>query len=182
MAEGTLFYIIGPSGSGKDSLLNFARKQINGEIPILFTHRYITRPADAGGENHIALTPAEFSQREALGMFAMSWQSHDNSYGIGIEIEYWLRAGARVVVNGSREYLPTASERLPAMQVILIDVSPDVLRQRLTDRGRETPEEIDARIERNNQIPPIHHPNLTVLNNDKGLEESGLRFVELLTM
>lgn len=180
MTEGHLFYVIGPSGSGKDSLMTYAREQVAGRLPILFAHRYITRPMDAGGENHVCLTPDEFLKRQALGLFALHWQSHQNYYGIGIEIVNWMRAGANVVVNGSREYLPTASQRFPDMRVILIEVSPDVLRQRLTDRGREAPAEIDARIERNRQLAPVVHPNLIVLNNDAPLSESGTRFIGLL--
>ena len=180
MPEGTLFYVIGPSGSGKDSLMNYARQQIDGNGAVLFAHRYITRPVDAGGENHVELSVAEFVKRRELGLFALDWQSHQNFYGIGSEIVQWMSAGANVVVNGSREYLPTASERFPAMRVVLIEVSPDVLRQRLTDRGRETPEEINARIERNLQIPPVGHPHLIVLNNDAPLAESGARLVALL--
>lgn len=181
MAEGTLFYVIGPSGSGKDSLLTYAREQLDdAQRPTLFAHRYITRPMDAGGENHICLTPAEFSHRQALGLFALDWQSHQNQYGIGTEIDLWLRAGADVVVNGSRAYLPLASQRFLRMQVVLIEVSADVLRQRLLDRGRETVTEINDRIERNRQISPVQHPDLVVLNNDRSLEETGARFVDLL--
>ncbi|QIP17384.1 phosphonate metabolism protein/1,5-bisphosphokinase (PRPP-forming) PhnN [Spirosoma aureum] len=181
MAGGKLFYVIGPSGSGKDALMTYAREQVAGRLPILFAHRYITRPMDAGGENHVCLTQSEFLNRRELGLFALDWQSHQNFYGIGIEITSWMSTGANVVVNGSRKYLPTASQRFPEMRIILIDVSPDVLRQRLTDRGRETTEEINARIERNQQIPPVHHPNLLILNNDASLVESGARFIDMLT-
>ncbi len=180
MSTGTLFYVIGPSGSGKDSLMNYAREQIDGQQGVLFAHRYITRPMDAGGENHVCLTHAEFQQRKALGLFALDWQSHQNLYGIGIEIVNWMNTGVNVVVNGSREYLPVASQRFPAMQVILIDVSPDVLRQRLLARARETPAEIEARIDRSRQIEPVAHPNLLILNNDTPLTESGARFMEML--
>lgn len=162
--------------------MNYARRQLagGGERAVLFAHRYITRPMDAGGENHVELSVAEFSKRRKLGLFALDWQSHQNFYGIGSEIIQWLNAGANVVVNGSREYLPTATKRFPAMRVVLIEVSPDVLRQRLTSRGRETPAEIEQRIERNLQISAIVHPNLIILNNDAPLAETGVRFVALL--
>lgn len=181
MPQGTLFYIIGPSGSGKDSLITYARQVIAGGRAVLFAHRYITRPMDAGGENHIELSHAEFQKRRELGLFALDWESHQNFYGIGSEIVNWLNSGANVVVNGSREYLPVAAERFPAMRVVLIEVSPGVLRQRLTDRGRETPAEIEERIDRSQQIAPVAHPNLIVLTNDDPLAKSGTRFVEMLT-
>ena len=160
--------------------MNYARQQINGKLPVVFAHRYITRPMSAGGENHIELSQTEFLKRRELGFFALDWQSHQNFYGIGIEILSWLKMGANVVVNGSREYLPTASQRFPAMRVVLIDVSPEVLRQRLIDRGRETTSEINARIERSQLMAPVMHPNLVLLNNDQPLAETGARFIELL--
>jgi ribose 1,5-bisphosphokinase len=181
MTQATLFYLVGPSGSGKDALLAYAREHVAGSVPVLISHRYITRPSQAGGENHIALTPAEFDQRMQLGLFALSWQSHQYNYGIGVEIDTWLQAGAHVVVNGSREYLPQASQRYPHMQVILLEVSAAVIRQRLVERGRETAQEIEARIAHNQQLPPIEHPHLHVLNNDSSLSETGAKLMALLT-
>lgn len=180
MPQATLFYLIGPSGSGKDALLAYTREHLAGSTPVLFSHRYITRPSQAGGENHIALTQAEFDQRQQLGLFALSWQSHQYSYGIGVEIDAWIQMGAHVVVNGSREYLPQASHRYPQMHVILLDVSEAVIRQRLVERGRETAQEIEARIAHNQQLPPMEHPHLHVLNNDSSLAETGARLMVLL--
>ena len=180
MTQGYLFYLIGPSGAGKDALLTYARQQIGGHLPVLFAHRYITRPSQAGGENYIALTQAEFDQRQQRGLFALNWQSHQNSYGLGIEIESWMQAGVHVVVNGSREYLPVASQRFAQMRVILLEVSPEIIRQRLVERGRETADEINARIEHNQQLAAVSHPHLHVLNNDTPLTETGARFIDLL--
>src|ERR1700749_495447 len=110
-----LIYIVGASGVGKDSLMHYARQQLNGSIPLVFAHRYITRSATEGSENHIVLTVEEFSNRKARGLFALDWESHNLYYGIGIEIDVWIAKGFNVVVNGSRQYLPVAKERYPTM-------------------------------------------------------------------
>ncbi len=180
MLQATLFYLIGPSGSGKDALLAYAREHLAGSTPVLFSHRYITRPSQAGGENHIALTQTEFDQRQQLGLFALNWQSHQYEYGIGVEIDTWMQSGAHVVVNGSREYLSQASQRYPQMQVILLEVSEAVIRKRLVERGRETAQQIEARIAHNQELPPVEHPHLHVLNNDAPLAETGASFMALL--
>jgi ribose 1,5-bisphosphokinase len=147
-----LFYIIGASGAGKDSLINHCRSTINGKKPIVFAHRYITRLASTGAENHIHLTEEEFQLRQQYGSFALSWQSHGLHYGIGIEIENWLNQGLSVVVNGSRDYLPIALAKYPHMQPILITAHADIIKKRLHERGREDVDSIAKRIARNEQL------------------------------
>ena len=90
---GPLVYVMGPSGAGKDSVLERARSLLSVDTPVAFAHRYITRPADVGGENHVALTRAEFASRRAHGLFAFHWHAHGNDYGIGREVEAWRAAG-----------------------------------------------------------------------------------------
>src|SRR5476649_323603 len=102
--NGPLVYVMGPSGAGKDSVLNRARTLLAEKAPVVFAHRYITRPAEAGGENHIELSPTEFGLRRTHGLFAFHWRAHGNEYGIGREVYSWRRAGLTVVVSGSREH------------------------------------------------------------------------------
>jgi CheY-like chemotaxis protein len=47
-----LFYIIGASGAGKDSLINYARNRINGSLPILLVIAWLAMP----GLDALALT------------------------------------------------------------------------------------------------------------------------------
>lgn len=174
-----LFYVIGASGVGKDSLLHFARNNISQNDPVVFTHRYITRPSNAGGENHIALSQREFERRKQLGCFAMSWHSHNNGYGIGIEINQWLAMGLDVVVNGSREYLPYATDLYPTLIPVLISTNPERLRERLINRGREKPAEIEQRLIKA-QALDIDHPRLVTISNDGELGEAGQKLVSLI--
>jgi len=107
----------------------------------------------------------------------MDWHSHGYRYGIGIEINTWLEKGFHVVVNGSREYLPVASVTYPEMMVCLIHVSKERLLKRLQERGRETPEEIQERIERAESFQ-VSHTNLISINNNFSLEESADQFIK----
>lgn len=174
-----LLYVVGPSGSGKDSIMAFARAQLAGQPMVQFAHRYITRPADSGGENHIALSQAEFNARIQAGLFAMHWESHGNRYGVGTEVNQWLSKGITVVVNGSREYLPQALKSYPELLPVTIDVAPDLLKQRLLQRARESEAEIDARISRNRILRLSHPAGITVSNNGS-LEEAGAALVNLI--
>ncbi|NIF20318.1 MULTISPECIES: ribose 1,5-bisphosphokinase [Pantoea] len=171
-----LIWLTGPSGAGKDSLLNALR-----EVPparLLIAHRYITRAADAGGENHIALTPAEFSLRAASNLFALRWEAHGHQYGIGVEVDLWLQRGLDVLVNGSRLHLPEAQARYGEQLVpVCLTVSAPVLAARLQQRGRETAEEIARRLARAAQPLP---PGCYQLNNDGALSDTVLQLRQLL--
>jgi len=144
----SLYYVIGASGAGKDSVMQFARDRLNGANNVIFAHRYITRSAKSGSENHVALSPEEFLERLGSGCFALKWESHGNHYGIGIEIDFWMNQGLRVVVNGSRAYMTDARRRYPDLTAVLIDVSTEILEKRLRARGRETDAQIKKRLER----------------------------------
>lgn len=176
---GTLFYVVGASGAGKDSLMSYARARLAGRAPVFFAHRYITRPAEAGGENHVAVSRAEFAQMKTLGLFALDWESHGHCYGIGLEARTWLERGANVVMNGSRGFLSEANRRFPELCVVLIEVSPAVLRGRLQTRGRESPEEIESRIARAGEFS-VEHASLVTIRNDGSLAEAGDRLVAVL--
>lgn len=178
--KGKIFYVIGPSGSGKDTLLSYCRQRLAGNPGIVFAHRYITRPHDAGGENHIALSEAEFEARLAGGLFAMHWGCHGLRYGIGKEIDLWLAKGIKVVLNGSRECLNTAITIYPELTPVLIEVAPEILRQRLQSRNRETPDELEQRILRGSSFHQKHCSNIISIHNNGDVEQAGNALTEIL--
>lgn len=178
--HGRLFYLIGPSGSGKDSLIRYARERIASPT-VHFAPRYITRASSAGGEDHIEVSPAEFARLREVGAFALHWSGNGLEYGIGADIETCLDGGLNVVVNGSRAYLNEAAQRFPALCPVLVEVAEEVLAERLIARGRETPAEIRARLERHRALPQPDHPELVVIRNDGDLAEAGDALLGLLT-
>ncbi|KHN49407.1 ribose 1,5-bisphosphokinase [Pectobacterium fontis] len=174
-----LIYLIGPSGAGKDSLLRAIRQL---SLPhLLVAHRYITRPAEIQGENHIALTQEEFTNRLKLGLFALNWQAHQCHYGIGIEIDEWLQRGNDVIVNGSRAYLTQARERYgDTLFPVCLTVSASTLRQRLHDRGRESEQQIATRLQRAEEEQRRLQNDCVLLNNDGDLQRTLSAFQSLL--
>ncbi|MFU8838444.1 MAG: phosphonate metabolism protein/1,5-bisphosphokinase (PRPP-forming) PhnN [Thiohalomonadaceae bacterium] len=175
-----LIYVVGASGCGKDSLMAHARQHLASEPGVCFAHRYITRPADAGGENHVALSEAEFSARLAGRLFALHWHSHGLRYGVGTEINQWLAKGISVVLNGSRAYLQEARQRYPELLPVVIDVSPEVLRQRLLARGREDTEEVERRLARHARLRKGTPSGALVIHNDGPIEQGGEALVALI--
>lgn len=175
-----LFYVMGPSGSGKDSLLRALRERLQPADPVVVAHRYITRAADAN-EASVALTVDEFHRRLDHGCLALHWQSHGLHYGIGVEIEQWLARGLKVIVNGSREYLPQAAARYPKLCAVHVRVKPEVLAVRLRQRGRESEAAIAKRLARATQ--PFDVPagcRLIEIDNSGALEDSAAHFAQLV--
>lgn len=185
--DATLIYLVGPSGSGKDSLLLAARQQLGADARVAFCHRYITRPSDtrpsdASGENHVCLSESEFLARQRAGLLALHWQSHGLHYGIGIEIDQWLALGVSPVINGSRQYLATAQARYPQLQCVEVAVSEPILRQRLLARNREPVADIDARLARNAQLraSEAHGAPHWQLDNNGRLEDATAKLVHFI--
>jgi len=168
---GKLIYVVGPSGAGKDALLDYARAHLPPDANVKFAQRWITRPADAGGEAHRPLTLDEFEEKVRSDAFAMHWRAHGNGYGIDAEIRGWLRAGTTVVVSGSREHLLQALQDFPGLHVLNVTVDPAVLRERLLRRGRESAAQIEERLQRaaRHALPP-GLPRVEV-RNDGRLED-----------
>ncbi len=144
---GKLVYLIGPSGAGKDSVLNGVAARGQGAVHVM--KRYITRSAEAEGEDAYGLSPEHFDRMEQEGKFAMSWRANGLAYGIATEMNQHLAAGRTVLVNGSRAYCETAAQRYPGLLVVLLKVQTELLLQRLLARGRENREEIAQRLARN---------------------------------
>lgn len=173
-----LVYVMGPSGVGKDSVLRFARVNLGSGDKIAFAHRYITRPPEISGENHVALTRPEFDARREAGLFAFDWKAHETCYGIGIEIKSWQKAGFIVVMNGSRRHFSEIFASTGDIVPVLITASPQILESRLARRGRESTSDMMARRARETDLPDVS--SIIVIDNSGPIEIAGSRFVELL--
>lgn len=172
--RGRLIYLIGPSGSGKDSLLDAARDTLFLK-GCRIVRRVITRSAEAAGEAAQAVTVQQFETMREQGAFALSWQANGLHYGIPVEIDQWLQDGHDVLVNGSRGHLAQAQRRYPELLAVLLTVDQNVLRQRLSARGRETAPEIEARLERNARFADdllSSNPSVLVLDNSGDLQQT----------
>ncbi|MBZ4023132.1 hypothetical protein CKO11_11740 [Rhodobacter sp. TJ_12] len=141
---GRLFAVVGPSGAGKDRLISGL---IAARPAIYRARRTITRPA-AESEDFESLGTLAFLRALARNAFALHWEAHGLHYGIRPAELAPLRQGHDVVFNGSRAALPACLAVFPALKVIEIVVTPEVLAQRLAARGRETPAEIAHRLQR----------------------------------
>ncbi|WP_207876869.1 phosphonate metabolism protein/1,5-bisphosphokinase (PRPP-forming) PhnN [Pseudomonas sp. 32_A] len=176
---GRLIYLVGPSGSGKDSLIDASRERL-AAAGVQIARRVITRSAEAKGEAAHGVTSEQFEALRAQGAFAMYWQANGLDYGIPVQVDQWLAAGRAVLVNGSRAYLAEARRRYPNLLAVLVQVRPEVLRERLLARGRESAEEVEQRLARNARLQALADPSLHVLDNSTTLETAVAALFALL--
>jgi ribose 1,5-bisphosphokinase len=134
-ARGFLVLVVGPSGAGKDALLNEARDACARDGNISFVRRGVTREASAA-EDHATFTDAAFEQARADGAFSFWWEAHGLKYGVPVSIETDLAAGLTVVCNVSRGIVADLRARYPQCCVVLITAPEEVRRARLAARER----------------------------------------------
>lgn len=175
-ARGTLHLVVGPSGAGKDTLIDAARLH---RPDLLIPRRIITRPADAGGEAHEGVSPEAFERSRQAGAFALHWQAHGLSYGIPVGIETVLDAGRPVLANVSRSVIDTARQRYAPLRILFVTAPPAILAQRLAARGRERPEDIERRLARAPYAVPTG-PDVWTVDNGGAMDTAVADFVAAL--
>jgi phosphonate metabolism protein PhnN/1,5-bisphosphokinase (PRPP-forming) len=100
--NGQLFVVVGPSGSGKDTLL----KKVINKIPnSILIKRYITRKKDIKNEDHYSISIKNFEDKISKNFFFIYWKAHGFSYGIPFKEIKKIEQGKKVIFNGSRKVL-----------------------------------------------------------------------------
>lgn len=175
---GLLVLVVGPSGVGKDTLLDAARERLKGAAHICFPRRCITRPAGSVGEVHIPVRTEDFSQMARQGAFLLSWKAHDLCYGIPRHVRDDVAKGKTVIVNVSRSVIDDAQSLIGHDQVRVLNIraNREVLRKRLEARGREDALDIERRLARASAYQ-VDGANIVHVDNDADLETGIARFI-----
>lgn len=180
VAPGRLVVVVGPSGCGKDTLLDAARAVFADDPHVHFARRDITRPSSAGGENHRALTTVEFEHKLEAGAYPLHWDAHQLRYGVANTELAPLERGEAVVLNGSRAVLDHVVAFHPNTRVISIRVQQDILEERLRNRGREGNAAVDKRLSRATAYD-VAGPHVIEIWNDGTVEEGVARFLKAMS-
>ena len=177
--QGTMIVVVGPSGAGKDSLIDFARERLAGSADIGFVRRFITRDADAGSEDHHAVTMAQFEDMRRAGRFSVHWGAHDLHYGIPADTRDQLADGRSLIANGSRAAIADFLRAYPKLVVITVTADPEIIAERLKARGREDDHSISRRLARSQREWTIDCHHLVIYNSGR-LETAGAEFVKAI--
>jgi ribose 1,5-bisphosphokinase len=175
--SGLWVFVCGPSGAGKDSVMAWAADYLKGEPGIVFSRRLITRPLQPGSD-HDPVTLQQFADLHATQELAWHWAAHGFHYGVRAHYSNEVAAGRVVVVNGSREHANTLDQSSHRALVVQIEADSAQIEQRLVQRGRDAPHEIERRKERN-ALLENHGAALTIVNQNT-LAHAGEQLVAFL--
>ncbi|NBC87927.1 MAG: phosphonate metabolism protein/1,5-bisphosphokinase (PRPP-forming) PhnN [Alphaproteobacteria bacterium] len=179
---GVLVLVAGPSGAGKDTLIGAARAQFHGDERFAFPRRVVTRASDVS-EQVREVSLSVFEDIEVRGGFLLAWWAHGLAYGVPAEARDHLSDGRVVVVNVSRRIVSTAFAVWPRSHAVYVHVAQDILQARLQRRGRETAEQIGARLSRAETaagLPRDAPEGATIIDNSGPMATATRAFIEVL--
>ncbi len=149
MIPGLLFVVSGPSGAGKDTLVDALRQRMPELRYSISATTRAPRPGEVEGEDYFFLSADEFARRRSAGEL-LEWREYnENLYGTPREyIERTVAEGYDVIlkpeVNGA---LAVKGAYPDAVLIFLVPDQFSVLRERLLARRTESNEEILRRLD-----------------------------------
>ena len=166
IGPGRLILVVGPSGAGKDTLIQGARVACEGDATVVFPRRVVTRPSSAS-EDHDTVDPAAFNQALADDAFALWWDAHGHRYGIPASIEDDIRSSRTVVCNVSRTIVDLARRQYAFVAVVLITAPEAILEARLANRERPSDGILAQRMARSARLDQSCKPDFVIRNVGK---------------
>jgi guanylate kinase len=179
--DGRLFVASAPSGAGKTTLCEAARKHLP---QLVYSVSSTTRPPRKGeqeGKDYFFISEAQFRQGIERGQWAEWARVHDNYYGTSARfIDRHLKAGRDVLLDIDVQGAAQILKRYPqAVTIFIMAPSMDVLRRRLIDRGADSTAVIDKRMHNaRDEIARKDMYRYIVVNDD--LDSAISRFVSIL--
>ncbi len=159
----------GPSGAGKGTVrarLLERRPDIRYGVSATTRPR---RPGEVDGVSYLFLSREEFRSRVERGEFAEWAEVYGNFYGTPRQpMESWLAEGHDVIVEKDIQGALALKKVYPgAVYVFILPPSFEVLRQRLGQRGTETPEAQARRLAcASEELSYVDRYDYAVVNDD----------------
>jgi ribose 1,5-bisphosphokinase len=177
MSDARLLYVVGPSGAGKDSLIQRLKAVSLENGSIYFVSRFVDRSSHESTPQDIYMSCADFQKALDNKELAMHWRANQHQYGISHAEMAQSKLHPISVINGSRGYVAQLIKEYPSVEVIHITASEAVIKDRLIARKREDSLQIDQRLERSKGLEGMSQLFNKEIRNDSSLEAA---FYQLL--
>ena len=176
---GSVIIFCAPSGSGKSTIINWLRNE-HPELELYFSISCTSRPprgTEQNGVEYFFLTPEEFRKRINEGAFLEYEEVYeDRFYGpLKEQVERQLSEGQNVVFDVDVKGGCSIKEHYgdEALSLFIQPPSIDALRERLVNRGTDSPEVIEDRLARAAfELTFAERFDRVVINDDLAMAEN----------
>jgi guanylate kinase len=168
MSKGLLFVLSGPSGVGKNTVLDELFKSFDG---VSYSVSATTRERRAGeveGENYFFISEAEFKKIEENDGFIESALVHGHYYGTPKKfVDQKLEEGEDIILEIDTQGAKQVREKYPeAVYIFLLPPSLEELENRLDKRGSESDKSKNVRLSNARQeLKEVHNYDYEVIND-----------------
>lgn len=167
--KGMLLVISGPSGTGKGTIIEQLMKADDNLVFSVSATTRAPRPGEVDGVHYHFMTVERYRELVAQNAFVEHAEVHGNLYGtLKSEVNERLARGEDVVLDiDVQGALNVIGSGIECVSIFILPPSLKVLRERLTGRGTETPEQVERRLY--NAIEEITHKDkyqYKVINDD----------------
>lgn len=146
--KGCIILVFGSSGAGKSTLMSLLKNEENFYIPTYSTTRQ-ARKDEVDGQDYNFVNINDFCHED----YKYTYSCHGNIYGIPYEIEEKYKAGKKVVMGVSRKLIKQIKQDFQNVLVVFIDISKDLIKQRIVTRDPKVKEEeIEIREEKSLEL------------------------------
>lgn len=145
--KGKLFIVSAPAGTGKTTLV----QAVLPDLPHVHqTISYTTRKPryyEIEGVHYHFITPDEFEKMIRQGAFLEYVRLYDDYYGTThFEVDQWIEKGENALLIIDTQGMKKLKAIRPLITIFISPPSLAILRERLENRGTDTPEQIEKRL------------------------------------
>jgi len=164
-----LYVVAAPSGGGKTSLINaLLEKDRRLRLSVSHTTR-APRPHEEDGKHYHFVSQERFAELVAQHAFLEHAQVYDHCYGTGREqVQDKLDQGFDVMLDIDWQGAAQIRQSFPnCCSIFILPPSLEVLRERLSSRGQDSPEVIERRMKKaRSEISHAREFDYMIVNDD----------------
>lgn len=176
MAYGTLYIIVGPTGSGKQALIDTVL-EVRGDIrraPLIVSAQNSDNPGVVG-----SIAPDRFRHLMRDRAFALQWDCDGLRYGFTHDAARQLRDGQSLIISCDMAVLEEAQDLFPHTRVIYVTARIDILRRRLCSMNYGSEREIDMHISQAMRFRP-RMPDMTTVDTSDSIAAGARAMVQAI--